>query len=131
MSNILNKEKRSQIIACLCEGNGVRATSRLCGVTKNTVARLLVWMGEACTNYQDKAFRNLPFKRVQCDEIWAFCGCKQKNLGPQSEKKGWGDIWTWTAMAPDTKLLFCWFVGTRDLSAAQHFIQDVAERLAN
>jgi IS1 family transposase len=131
VSNILSKEKRSQIIACLCEGNGVRATSRLCGVTKNTVSRLLVWIGEACTRYQDEALRNLPCKRIQVDEIWAFCGCKAKNVGPEHDGKGWGDIWTWTAIDPDSKLLCCWFIGTRDASAACHFMHDLRARLAN
>jgi len=131
MANILSPEKRAQIIACLVEGNGTRATARLCGVTKNTVTRLLVWAGEACTAYQDAALRNLPCKRVQCDEIWAFVGCKAKHVGPQHAGKAWGDIWTWTAVCPDTKLLLCWFIGTRDAGAAHHFMHDVAGRLAH
>jgi IS1 family transposase len=129
--NLLSSEKRAQIIACLCEGNGVRATARLCDVTKNTVSRLLVWIGEACTRYQDGALRNLPCNRVQVDEIWAFVGAKQKNASDKKKADGWGDIWTWTAICPDTKLLFCWFIGTRDASAANHFMHDVATRLAH
>jgi IS1 family transposase len=131
MANFLHPEKRSQIIACLCEGNGVRATARLCNVTKNTVSRLLVWIGRACTEYQDKAFRELPCKRVQCDEIWAMCGCRDKIVGEKQKERGWGALWTWTALCPDTKLLFCWFIGTRDASAANHFMHDVAGRLAH
>jgi len=129
--NKLTIQRRAQVIACLCEGNGVRATARLCGLDKGTVSRLLVWIGEACTRYQDTALRNLSCKRVQVDEIWAFCGCKAKNLGPQHEGKNWGDIWTWTAIDPESKLLLCWFIGTRDASAAYHFMHDVAGRLAN
>ncbi len=131
MANILPSEKRAQIIACLIDGNSGRATARICGVTKKTVSRLGVALGKACTAYQDAALVNLQCKRVQVDEIWAFCGCKAKNVGPQHEGKGWGDIWTWTAIDPESKLLLCWFIGTRDAGAAYHFMHDVAGRLAH
>ena len=116
---------------CLVEGNSIRATVRMTCVAKNTVAKLLVDLGRACTEYQDKALRNLKCKRIQCDEIWSFCGSKEKNTSPERKKQGWGDVWTWTALCPDTKLIPCWFVGNRGANSAYHFIHDLAQRLAN
>ena len=130
--NKLNNEDRARIVGCLVEGNSIRATVRLTGAAKNTVAKLLVDIGRACTQYQDKAFVNLKCQRIQCDEIWAFVGCKQKNVQTTDHmRKGWGDVWTWTALDPDTKLIPCWYVGTRDGGAAYHFIHDLKERLAS
>jgi IS1 family transposase len=130
--NRTSNEKRARIIGCLVEGNSIRATVRLTGASKNTVAKLLVDIGRACSDYQDKTFRNLNLKRVQCDEIWAFVGCKQKNVKTTEHmKKQWGDVWTWTALDSDTKLIPCWYVGTRDGGAAYHFIHDLKGRLAN
>jgi IS1 family transposase len=131
MANILSNEKRAQIINCLVEGNSVRATVRLTGAAKNTVAKLLVEIGRACSDYQDKAFVNLPCKRIQCDEVWSFVGAKEKNTTDDTKAKGWGDCWTWTAICSDTKLIPCWFVGRRDAGAAYHFMHDLAARLAH
>jgi len=100
------------------------------GVAKNTVAKLLVDLGRACSEYQDKVFRNLSCKRIQCDEIWSFCGSKEKNTTPEKRKQGWGDVWTWTALCPDTKLIPCWFVGDRSAGSAYHFIHDLKDRLS-
>lgn len=98
----------------------------------NTVTRVLVEAGEACATYQDKALRNLPCKRVQCDEIWAFCYAKAKNADPGMKAAGQaGDIWTWTAICADTKLIACWAVGSRDAEVANVFMNDLAERLTN
>src|ERR1043166_3879509 len=83
------------------------------GIAKNTVTKLLVDIGRACSEYQDKAFRNLKCKRIQCDEIWSFVGSKAKNTSAEKKAKGNGDCWTWTALCPDTKLIPCWFVGDR------------------
>src|SRR5215210_2321807 len=94
--NRLSTEKRAQIVGCLVEGNSIRATCRMTGAAKNTVARLLVEVGEACRSYQYRHLRNLTAKRVQCDEIWSFCGAKQKRV--EGGAKGVGDLWTWTAM---------------------------------
>ena len=88
-------------------------------------------MGAACSEYQDKVFRDLKCARIQCDEIWSLCGAKEKNATREQKQKGWGDVWTWTALCPDTKLVPCWFVGTRDSWAARHFIHDLQGRLAN
>src|SRR5688572_4537520 len=129
--NKLNTEDRAKIVNCLVEGNSIRATSRLTGASKNTIAKLLRDLGAACSEYQDKAFRNLKCKRIQCDEIWSFVGCKAKNVTPDNKDNGWGDCWTWTAICADSKLIPCWFVGTRDGSAAYHFMHDLADRLAS
>lgn len=130
--NALDSKKREQIVAALVEGNSIRATVRMTGVSKNTIAKLLVDLGTACAEYQDKAFRNLNLKRIQCDEIWSFVGAKAKNTTPEmKEDKGYGDIWTWVAMDADTKLVPCWAVGKRDGLAAYEFIGDLAERLSH
>lgn len=129
--NQLSVEKRAKIIHCLVEGNSIRSTARITDSVKNTVIKLLCEVGAACSSYQDKTFRNLKCKRIQCDEIWSFIGCKQKNAGPKQRRKGFGDVWTWTALDPDTKLVPCWAVGTRDANTAYHFMHDLAERLSN
>ena len=72
----------------------MRATARLNGVSVNTVVKLLRDAGNACSNFQDKAFRNLCCKRVQCDEIWSFVGAKEKNATTERKSEGWGDAWT-------------------------------------
>jgi IS1 family transposase len=129
--NKLSTEERARIIACMVEGNSLRATCRMTGFAKKTVSRLLVEMGAACSAYQDRVFRNLKCKRLQCDEIWAFVGAKEKNCTADMKRDGKGDAWTWTAICADTKLVPCWFVGTRDGGAAYHFMHDLAARLAN
>lgn len=129
--NKLSTEEKVRVVACLVEGNSLRATVRMTGVHRTTVQKLLVELGAACSAYQDKALRSLKCKRLQCDEIWSFVGCKQKNVTPDNSEKGYGDIWTWTAIDADTKLVPCWFVGTRDAGAAYHFMHDLAGRLAN
>ncbi len=126
--NRLNTADRVKVIAALVEGNSVRATCRMTGVAKNTVAKLLVDIGRACTQYQDKVMRNLKCQRIQCDEIWSFVGCKQKNVKKGEHNRG--DVWTWTALDADSKLVPCWFVGCRDSGAAYHFIHDLKARLA-
>jgi len=130
--NKLNTQKRAQILGCLVEGNSIRATARLTGTSKNTVIKLLVDAGRACAEYQDKTVRNLTCKRVQCDEIWAFCYAKEKNV-PEDKKGqfGYGDVWTWTAIDADTKIVLSFLVGPRDGEAAEFFMQDVAGRLTH
>jgi IS1 family transposase len=93
--------------------------------------KLLAEVGRACSICQDRAFRNLTCKRLQCDEVWSFVGAKEKNTSTDKKAKGWGDCWTWTALDADTKLIPCWYVGTRDGSAAYHFMHDLAARLAH
>ena len=130
--NVLPIEKRTQIINLLVEGNSMRATSRIADCSINTVTKLLIDVGAACSEYQDKAMRNLTCKRIQCDEIWAFCYCKEKNVAPEQEGiLGFGDVWTWTAIDADTKLVPSFMVGKRDAEYAQAFIEDLASRLSN
>jgi|SRR5450759_458585 len=129
--NVLPIEKRTQIINLLVEGNSMRATSRLADCSINTVTKLLIDVGSACSEYQDKAMRNLTCKRIQCDEIWAFCYCKQKNVAPEHEGVlGHGDVWTWTAIDPVTKLVPSFLVGKRTAEYAEAFIGDLKARLA-
>jgi IS1 family transposase len=128
--NKLDSKKRAQVVAALVEGNSIRATVRMTGVAKNTIAKLLVELGSACSEYLNHALVNLPCKRVQCDEIWSFVGAKEKNVTPGLREKGWaGDVWTWVAMDADTKLICTWMVGARHGAAAMEFIRDLKWRL--
>jgi len=130
--NKLPRDKRVQIIALLVEGMSLRAVTRTTGMSINTVTKLLIDAGKACSEYQDRVFHNLACKRLQVDEIWAFCYAKQANVRTaKSAPEGAGDIWTWTAIDADTKLIPSWYVGHRDAYAAQAFIADLAGRLAN
>ena len=129
--NKLSTEERTRIVAALVEGNSMRAVSRMTGIARNTINKLLVDLGGACSEYQDKAFVNLKCKRIQCDEIWTFVGSKEKNTTKEKKVEGWGDAWTWVALDADTKLVPTWFVGTRDAGAAYHFIHDLKARLAS
>lgn len=130
--NKLNPQRRAQVLGCLVEGNSMRATVRMTGVAKNTVVKVLTEVGAACMAYQDHALRNLPCKRLQCDEIWSFCYAKEKNM-PEAKKGqfGYGDVWTWTALCADTKLVPCWMMGARNTDAAKAFIKDLASRLTH
>ncbi len=130
--NTLSKEKRTQIIGMLIEGMSLRATSRLADVSINTVTKLLTEIGSACADYQDRTLRNLRCKRIQCDEIWAFVYAKEKNV-PEEKKGhfGFGDVWTWTAIDADTKLVPSFLIGTRNARSAAMFIDDLKSRLAN
>lgn len=128
--NKLKPEKQKQVIASLVEGNSIRATVRMTGVAKNTIVKLLEAVGKACDEYQDKTLRNLPCKRIQCDEIWAFCYAKAKNV-PEEKKGQWGygDVWTFTAIEAQTKLVPSWHLGNRDAKNATIFMKDLASRL--
>lgn len=130
--NRLDPARRAQVIRCLVEGNSIRSTVRMTGVAKNTVVKLLVELGAACAEYQNKAMRNLKCKRIQCDEIWSYIGAKDKNIPTDKQGQfGIGSVWTWTAIDADTKLIASWLVGTRDAGTATEFMQDLAGRLAN
>ncbi len=125
--NKLHADRRAAVIRGLVEGGSIRAVARMTGVDKDTVLRLLVEIGEFCSIYQYHALKNLPCKRIECDEIWAFCGAKRSN----ATKKGQDDIWTFTAIDADTKLMISWLVGVRSGPSCERFIKDVASRLAN
>jgi len=130
--NRLDVERRKQVIRCLVDGNSIRATVRITGVARNTVVKLLVEIGAACSEYQDRVFRNLRLKRIQCDEIWSFVYANQKNVRPAMLEHGHaGDVWTWAAIDAETELVPCWMIGGRDAAAARGFIDDLAGRLAH
>jgi IS1 family transposase len=130
--NKLTRSKRSQVVSALVEGNSLRAVSRMTGVSKVTILKLLADLGRACADYQDKALHSLPCKRVQCDEIWSFCYAKDKNVPADRRGKfGFGDIWTWVALCADTKLVVTWAIGTRGAGTANEFMNDLAGRLAH
>ena len=130
--NKLSTGKRTQIIAALVEGNSIRATCRMTGAAKGTVLKLLADIGNACAEYQDKTFRSLTCKRIQCDEVWAFCYAKEKNVPEELKGQfGFGDVWTWTAIDADTKLIPSWLVGGRSADYAKKFMSDLASRLSH
>jgi IS1 family transposase len=131
--NRLDTQTRAQVIAALVEGNSIRAVVRMTGAAKNTVVKLLVELGSACSEYMDSTLRDLPCKRVQCDEIWSFVGAKQANVTPELREKNpdAGDAWTWVGLDADTKLVCSWMVGHRDWVTARHFVDDLAGRMAN
>jgi IS1 family transposase len=129
--NRLSTEKRAAIIGCLVEGNSIRATVRITGAAKNTVTRLLVDLGAACAEYQDATLRELPCRTIEADEIWSFAYAKQKNVPEQFRgTPGYGDVWTWTALCADTKLVPSWLVGERTIEDATTFAHDLRGRLA-
>ena len=129
--NKLSTEERKRVVAALVEGNSLRAVTRMTGVHRTTVMNLLIDLGRECSNYQNRAFRNLGCKRIQCDEIWSFCYAKAKNVPKHLKGEGAGDVWTWVALDPDSKLVPCWFIGNRSAQAAYHFLSDLRARLAN
>jgi IS1 family transposase len=128
--NRLSTEARARIIRALVEGNSLRSTSRITGAARNTITTLLVQLGEVCAAYQNEHLRDLPASRIECDEIWSFVYAKQRNVPEQFEGQfGYGDVWTWTAIDPDTKLVPSWLVGQRDATDATAFLLDLAGRL--
>jgi IS1 family transposase len=129
--NRLNAAERAQIIRCLVEGNSIRSTARMTGFARNTITTLLVNLGAVVSEFQNRTLRNLPSKRIECDEIWAFCYAKAKNVPEQHRGEwGYGDVWTWTAIDPDTKLVPSWLVGQRDEVDGLTFLLDLRDRLA-
>jgi IS1 family transposase len=130
--NRLSTEQRARIVGCLVEGMSIRATVRVTGAAKNTVTKLLVDLGAACAEYQDTALADLPCRTVECDEIWSYCYSKQKNVPAEHVGTfGYGDVWTWTAICADTKLVPSWLVGERTVDDAVVFMSDLASRLSN
>ena len=110
----------------------MRATSRITGAARDTVDQLLREVGQACADYQDAKLRNLPCKRLQVDEIWAYCYAKEKNVPKEKRGKlGYGDVWTFTSLCADTKLVPSWLIGSRNTETAEVFMRDLASRLAH
>ncbi|HEX5278684.1 MAG TPA: IS1 family transposase [Micropepsaceae bacterium] len=128
----LPPETRVQILSMLVEGSSMRAISRVAGVSINTVTKLLEDAGETCIALHDEKVRNVKSKRLQCDEIWSFNYCKKANL-PNATKapEKAGDVWTWTAVDADSKLIISYFVGNRDGEHALEFIGDLGSRLVD
>ncbi len=129
--NRLSTEKRVQVLAALCEGASVSAAARQGRVSKVTALKLLRDVGAVCSDYQRKTLVALPCKRLQCDEVWSFVGCKERKVPLDEKGRGRGDAWIWTAVCADTKLVPCWHVGGRDAGAAYLFMEDLASRLAH
>lgn len=130
--NKLDPKTRAQIITLLCEGMAIRAITRVTGASKNTIAKLLADTGRACAEYQDAALRNLPCERIQLDEIWSFVYAKNDNVKKaKAAPANAGDVWTWTAICADTKLLISTLVGARTTEYALHFVSDLQSRLAH
>lgn len=129
--NRLATDKRTAVIAALVEGTSINATCRITGVAKHTVLKLLKDLGCAAAEYHNAHVRNLKVRRVQCDEIWAFVYAKQKNVTREQMEKGYGDVWTWTAIDSDTKLIISYTLGHRGAEVANEFMQDVASRISN
>lgn len=130
--NKLSLERKAQVIRTLCEGNSIRSTARITGTAINTVVKLLREVGAACLDYQNKTMHNLPCKKLQCDEIWSFVYAKDKNVPEEHYGEfGYGDVWTFTAIDADTKLVPAWLVGLRNAGYAYAFANDLKARLAN
>ena len=129
--NKLPTAKRIQILSMLVEGSSMRSISRVVDVSINTVSALLVDAGKACAKHHDETVRNVKAKRIQADEIWSFCYSKQKNVATaKAAPEEAGDVWTWTALEADTKLIVSYLVGGRDAGYAHYFMQDVAARVS-
>ena len=121
------------MVAALVEGNSINSTVRMTGISKPTILKLVAELGRACRDHHDSAVRNVPAKRVQCDEIWSFCYAKAKNV-PVEKRVGFGcgDIWTWTAIDADSKLMLSYMVTSdRQMGSALDFMRDLAARVAN
>jgi IS1 family transposase len=131
--NRLSTEDRVKVVAALVEGNSLRATARMTGVARMTIEKLLRDLGEACQTFHDETVRNLKTERVQADEIWAFCYAKRNNVTPKILERNpdAGDVWTWTALDADSKLMISWVVGARNLENARVLMHDTAFRVMN
>jgi IS1 family transposase len=130
--NRLSPKDRGRILHMLCEGMSIRAITRLTGASKNTVIKLLVDAGKACAAYHDQHVRNVKASRIQCDEIWSFCYAKEKNVKTaKAAPTEAGDVWTWTAIDADSKLLVSYLVGDRSGQSAVALIDDLCARLSN
>lgn len=127
--NTLTQDERVRVIAALVEGNSIRSTSRMTGIARNTVTKLLVDLGTACMRFHDANVRNVRVKRLQCDEIWSYVGAKAKNVSAEKKEIGWGDVWTWVGIDADTKLVVSYLVGGRGADWAMDFMQDAASRI--
>jgi IS1 family transposase len=129
--NVLTIDRQAAILRALCEGNSIRGTARLVGCSKDTVSALLKVVGAHCKNYHDRFVRGVESKRVQADELWSFVGCKEARLYDDERGQGRGDVWTWTALDQDSKLIVSYRIGNRDARNAEAFMLDLKDRLAS
>jgi IS1 family transposase len=129
--NRLSTDDRCRVLACLVEGNSIRATVRITGIAKKTVSRLMVELGRACEAFADRTMVKLPCVDIQCDEIWSFTYAKEKNVPQHLRGSGAGDTWTWVAIDRATKLIPAWFIGDRTAQSAYKFMLNLQKRLAN
>jgi IS1 family transposase len=127
--NTVPQSERIRVVAALVEGNSIRSSSRMTGIARNTITKLLVDLGEACMKYHDAHVRNIRVRRLQCDEIWAYIGAKAKNVTPEKKEIGWGDVWTWVGLDADTKLVISYLIGGRGADWAHDFMEDCASRI--
>jgi IS1 family transposase len=129
--NRLSTEKRAQVVAALIEGNSIRSTVRLTGVCKDEVTKLSCDLGTTCKTLHNATICNLRAQSVQCDEVWSFCYAKAKNVPEEKKGTGAGDVWTWTAIDADSKLIISYLCGGRDAEWATTFMEDLASRVAS
>jgi IS1 family transposase len=128
--NKLPLANRVQILSMLCEGSSMRSISRVADVSINTVYKLLAEAGPVCVRFHDETVRGVTSKRIQCDEVWSFCYAKQKNVAnAKAAPAGAGDVWTWTAIDADSKLVLTWAVGGRDAGYAKALMEDLRGRI--
>lgn len=127
--NSLSQDVQVRVVAALVEVNSLRSTSRMTGVARNTINKLLVDLGEACMKYHDEHVRNVKVRHLQCDEIWAYVGAKARNVSVEKKEIGWGDVWTWVGLDADTKLVVSYLVGGRGAGWAMDFMADCASRI--
>lgn len=126
--NTLNTKARLRILRCLLEGNGIRSTARIVGVSKGTVLKLLADVGKVCLEYHEDKMRNIECRNIQVDEIWTFIYAKKKTT-PKKEIEVYGDWWTWTAVCADSKIVPCWYIGDRTTESAVNFLCDLSKRI--
>jgi IS1 family transposase len=129
--NRLPIDRRAQIINALVEGNSIRSTERMLNVHRDTIMRLMVEVGNGCATIMDEQMRDLLCERIQVDEIWSYVGKHQRFMRPHDDQRRVGDMWTFVALDPDTKLVPAYLVGKRTVPNTVAFIHDLSERLAN
>ncbi len=131
MANLLPRSKQIAVVNALVEGCSIRATERMTDVNRETVGTLLVRVGDGCANLLDESMRDLPCKRLELDELWAFIGKKQRHVKETDDASRVGDTWTWVALDAETKLVPSFLVAKRDAASATEFVHDLAKRLPN
>ena len=131
MCNVLPREKQIAVLHHLVEGNTLRSTARLTGVHRTTIMNLMVSFGQACKRFMDTQLRDLALRHIEVDEIWTFCGKKQGRLTPEEKAYCYdiGDIYLWTALDQDTKLVASFIVGKRSADNARKLMVDLVGRL--